>query len=45
MTTAKPLGSSGQRSEFGAGLANAYRAATSPNLSPLAKAHGEEAKQ
>ena len=45
MTTAKPLGSSGQRSEFGAGLANAYRAATSPNLSPQAKAHGEEAKQ
>jgi subtilisin family serine protease len=45
MTTAKPLGSGGQRSDFGAGLANAYRAVTSPHLGAPAKARGEQAKQ
>ena len=41
MSTAKPLGSAGQQSDFGAGLADAYRAVTLLN----GKEGGEQAKE
>jgi subtilisin family serine protease len=46
MASAKPLGSSGQQSDFGAGLADAYRAVTTlPNGKPMNKEETEQAKQ
>jgi subtilisin family serine protease len=44
-TTAKPLGSAGQRSEFGAGLVNAYRAVLLANGKSAARTDDEQAKQ
>jgi Subtilase family len=43
--TARPLGPAGRHSEFGAGLANAYRAVMSLNGKSVAKSHDEQAKQ
>jgi subtilisin family serine protease len=37
MNSAKPLGSAGQQSDFGAGLVNAYRAVTLLNDKPMGK--------
>jgi subtilisin family serine protease len=45
MTTAKPLGSTGQHSEFGAGLVNAYRAVLLASGKSAAKTDDEQAKQ
>ncbi len=44
-TSAKPLGSTGGRSDVGAGLVNAYRAAMLLSGKPLGKDHDEQAKQ
>lgn len=45
MTSAKPLGSTGGRSDAGAGLVNAYQAAMLLNGKPLGKDNEEQAKQ
>ena len=44
MTTAKPLGLTGQHSDFGSGLVNAYRAVTSRDGKSLGKDADEQAK-
>jgi hypothetical protein len=43
--TATPLGSSGAKSDFGAGLANAYRAVTFAGDNPAGKKSGTQAQQ
>jgi subtilisin family serine protease len=45
MSTAKPLGSGGQQTDFGAGLADAYQAVTSLNGKPPGKEDAEQAKE
>ena len=45
MSTAKPLGSSGQQADFGAGLADAYQAVTSLNGKPAGKEEAEQTKE
>ncbi len=46
MSTAKPLGSAGQRSDFGAGLVDAYQAVSAvTNGKPAGKQDAEQAKQ
>ena len=46
MSTAKPLGSAGQRSDFGAGLADAYQAVSAvTNGKPAGKQDAEQAKE
>jgi hypothetical protein len=45
MTTAAPLGSGAERSEFGAGLVNAYRAVLLANGKSAAKTDTQQAKQ
>ena len=46
MSTAKPLGSAGQRSDFGAGLVDAYQAVSAvTNGKPAGKQDAEQAKE
>ncbi len=46
MSTARPLGSAGQQSDFGAGLADAYQAVSAAmNGKPAGKPDAEQAKQ
>jgi Subtilase family len=45
MSTARPLGSKAEHSDFGAGLVNAYRAVTSLHDKPAGKKDEAEAKQ
>jgi hypothetical protein len=41
VTSAKPMGATGQHAEFGAGLANAYRAVTTLNGKSSAPGTGQ----
>ena len=45
MSTAKPLGASGQQADFGAGLADALPAVTSLDRKPAGREEAEQAKQ